>query len=403
MAVKQCLVLVGGLGTRLGDLVADVPKPMLPVGQRPFLAWLLRELSRFGIDDVVLLTGYLSAVVEVALPLLIAELPRKMRVRISREPVRAGTGGALYNAAALLDEQFLLVNGDSFFDCTLGPMLAMQPEEGVLGRLMLRELTDASRYGVVALEGTVITAFKARPAPGQAGTIYGGVCVLDRGILAYLRPQCSLEQDVLPLLAQAGLLRGTVCNGWFIDIGIPEDLARAQQDLPQLLSRAALFLDRDGVCNVDHGWVGTAERFEWIEGALSAIKEATARRLHVFVVTNQSGIARGYYTEDQLKALHHWMLNQVLAAGGTIDDWRYCPFHPEGELLEYRRSSDWRKPGPGMIVDLVKAWRLDRSRCVMVGDQTTDLAAAEAAGIAGYLFPGGNLATFVRPILDTLT
>ena len=403
-AITQAAILVGGLGTRLGSLVADLPKPMLPVAGRPFLSWLMQELSRFGIEDVVLLTGHKSEMVEAAVPALVAGLPRAMRVRVSREPVRAGTGGALHHAAGLLEGRFLLVNGDSFFDCALGPALAGGVEPGVVGRLMLREVADASRYGVVRLCGDRVEAFAARPdgkgAGAAGGVINGGLYAFERGVLEAVTAQCSLEADVLPGLAQAGRLRGALGQGWFIDIGIPDDLARAQEELPRRLARRALFLDRDGVCNVDHGWVGTRERFEWVPGAREAIRDATAAGWHVFVVTNQSGVARGHYSEADLRGLHRWMLDEVLAAGGTIDDWRYCPFHPEAPLEAYRRVSDWRKPGPGMLLDLMQAWRLEPGRCVMVGDQATDMAAAAAAGVSGHLFTGGNLQAFVRPLLE---
>lgn len=400
--VRQCVVLVGGLGTRLGALVADVPKPMLPVAGRPFLAWLLREVSRFGITDVVLLTGHMSDVVEAALPELQAWLPRQMRLTISREPMRAGTGGALYHARALLQERFLLLNGDSLFDCVPGPALAAENDEGLLGRLMLRPVADASRYGVVALQGDRITSFRARPEVGQPGIINGGVYVLARAILEHIEPQCSLEQDVLPALAEAGRLGGTLADSWFIDIGIPADLARAQQELPRQLHRPALFLDRDGVCNLDHGYVGSVDRFDWMPGAKQAIAEATGRGWHVFLVTNQAGVARGHYTEDDVRALHRWMLDEVLQAGGTIDDVRFCPYHPEGVIDTYRQVSDWRKPAPGMILDLLRAWQLDPAQCVMVGDQPSDMAAAAAAGVTGHLFAGGDLAAFVRPVLESL-
>lgn len=400
--VRQCVVLVGGLGTRLGSLVADVPKPMLPVAGAPFLASLLREVARYGITDVLLLTGHLSEVVEAALPALEAGLPRPMRIMVSREPVRAGTGGALHHAADRLQDRFLLLNGNSFFDCPLGPLLAVPPHAGVLGHLMLRTVPDVSRYGVVKLEDDRVVAFQAQPEEmGQTapGVINGGVYVLDRSVLEYVSPQCSLEQDVLPGLAASGRLRGTLAEGWFIDIGIPADLARAQHELPARLARRALLLDRDGVCNVDHGWVGTRDRFEWVPGALDAIVAASRLGWHVFVVTNQSGVARGFYTEEDVVALLGWMQSEAMRAGGTIDDVRYCPYHPEAPLETYRRASGWRKPGPGMILDLARAWRLDPADCVMVGDQASDMEAAAAAGVRGHRFAGGNLADFVRPLL----
>jgi D,D-heptose 1,7-bisphosphate phosphatase len=398
LTIRQCAVLVGGLGTRLGPATATTPKPLLTVGDRPFLAWLLREVARYGITDVLLLTGHLSEVLQASLQGLRERLPQAMTLAVSEEPVRAGTGGALHHAREHLHDNFLLLNGDSLFDCDLAPLLT--PEPGVMGRLALRRLADASRYGVVELEGDRVTAFRERPAPGSPGLINGGIYRLDRRVVDRTAPMCSLERDVLPGLARDGLLRGTESAGWFIDIGIPPDLERAQSELPRRLARPALFLDRDGVCNIDHGWVGTRDRFEWMPGAKAAIRLAHAHGWHVFVVTNQSGVARGLYDEAAVQDLHRWMLEEALHAGGTIDDVRYCPFHPEAAMPAYRRSSSWRKPEPGMILDLLRAWDLNPGRCALVGDQATDMAAAAAAGVAGYLFPGGDLAEFVRPILD---
>ncbi len=406
MTIRQCAVLVGGLGTRLGPITATTPKPLLTVGGRPFLAWLLREVARYGITDVLLLTGHLSEVLQAGLQDLRGRLPRAVTVATSEEPVRAGTGGALHHAREHLHDNFLLLNGDSLFDCDLAPLLV--PEPGVMGRLALRRLRDASRYGMVELDGDRVTAFRERPVsglPGEtqgvcAGLINGGIYRLDRRVVDRTTAVCSLERDVLPDLARDGLLRGTESTGWFIDIGVPPDLERAQAELPRRLARPALFLDRDGVCNIDHGWVGTRDRFEWVPGAKAAIRLAHARGWHVFVVTNQSGVARGLYDEAAVHDLHRWMLEEALRAGGTIDDVRYCPFHPEAAVPAYRRSSSWRKPQPGMILDLLRAWDLDPGRCVLVGDQATDMAAAAAAGVAGHLFPGGDLAEFVRPILD---
>lgn len=306
--------------------------------------------------------------------------------------------GALHHAREHLHDHFLLLNGDLLFDCDLSPLLV--PEPGVMGRLMLRRLPDASRYGVVEMSGDRVSAFQERPAPGSPGLINGGIYRLDRRVVDRAAAVCALERDILPGLARDGLLRGTESEGWFIDIGIPPDLGRAQVELPRRLTRPALFLDRDGVCNIDHGWVGTRDRFEWMPGAKAAMRMAHVRGWHVFVVTNQSGVARGLYDEAAVQALHRWMLDEVLQSGGTIDDVRYCPFHPEAAVPAYRRSSSWRKPEPGMILDLLRAWELDPRQCVLVGDQATDMAAAAAAGMAGYLFPGGDLAEFVRPILD---
>ena len=399
--VRQCAILAGGLGTRLGALTAHTPKPILPVGGRPFLAWLLGELLRFGVEEAVLLTGHLAPQVEDTVREAAARLPRPIRLVFSVEPSPAGTGGALHWARENLAERFFLLNGDSLFDANLARLLADAAADGpeVVGRMMLRRHPDAGRYGVVDTAGDRITAFRERSVSSGPGTINAGVSLFDRRVLDEVTPECSLERDVLPRLAARGALRGTVADGYFIDIGVPDDFARAQAELPRRLRRPALFLDRDGVLNVDHGWVGTRERWEWTPNAQEAVAAATGRGWHVFIVTNQSGIARGHYDEAALRTLHAWVEDELRRAGGTVDDWRFCPCHPDATVECYRHQAHpWRKPAPGMILDLLQSWDLDPAHCVLVGDQPTDMSAAEAAGIRGVLFDGIDLLATVKQL-----
>jgi D,D-heptose 1,7-bisphosphate phosphatase len=268
--------------------------------------------------------------------------------------------------------------------------------------MILRAVPDASRYGVVALDGGRVGAFAERGGPA-GGLINSGIYLLDRAVLDHVREDCSLERDVLPGLAARGKLSGAVDRGYFIDIGIPDDLARAQHELPAVLRRPALFLDRDGTVNIDHGWVGSRERFEWIAGAREAVAMAARAGYHVFVVTNQAGIARGLYTEGDVGVLHRWMCDEIRAAGGTIDDIRIAPHHPDHGPPAPPGMVDWRKPGAGMIRDLAARWGVDMAGSLMIGDRDTDMQAAAAAGIPGHLFPGGNLADFLRPLLRDRT
>jgi D-glycero-D-manno-heptose 1,7-bisphosphate phosphatase len=166
--------------------------------------------------------------------------------------------------------------------------------------------------------------------------------------------------------------------------------------MAERLRRPAVFLDRDGILNVDRGYVSSRANFEWIPGAIEAVKSLNDAGYYVFIATNQSGIARGLYTERDMQALHDFMADEFKRGGAHIDDWRYCPFHAEGTVKEFKRVSDWRKPGPGMILDLIKAWPVDRENSVLIGDKESDLQAAQAAGVRALLFNGGNLHDFVR-------
>jgi D-glycero-D-manno-heptose 1,7-bisphosphate phosphatase len=160
--------------------------------------------------------------------------------------------------------------------------------------------------------------------------------------------------------------------------------------------RPALFLDRDGVLNVDHGYVHRWEDFHWIPGAAAAVRAFNQAGWLVFVATNQSGIGRGYYSEADMHALHARMAEELAREGARIDAFYYCPHHPEAAEPAYRHPDPPdRKPNPGMLLRAFVEWPVDRGRSLMVGDKPADLQAAARAGVRALLFPGGDLARFL--------
>ena len=147
------------------------------------------------------------------------------------------------------------------------------------------------------------------------------------------------------------------------------------------MSNKAVFLDRDGVINVDHGYVYQVDDFEFIDGVIEACRAIKAKGYKLVVITNQSGIARGYFSEDQFMQLTEWMDWSMADRGVDLDGIYYCPHHPEKGEGEYQQDCDCRKPKPGMINTAAKFLKLDLSQSFLVGDKTSDLQAGISAGI----------------------
>lgn len=162
----------------------------------------------------------------------------------------------------------------------------------------------------------------------------------------------------------------------------------------------AVFLDRDGVLNVDVDYLYKIEDLQWVKGAREALAYLHKKGYQLFVVTNQSGIARGYYTVEDMEKLHKYMQNQLQEYGVQIEKFYYCPHHKEGKVAEYAVDCTCRKPKPGMLLQAMAEYAVDKEQSFLIGDSKRDVEAAQAAGIKGYLFTGGSLLDFVKNIIE---
>ena len=393
--VGQAVILAGGLGTRLGAATRETPKPLLEVGGAPFLDYLLWNVARHGIRRVLLLTGYLAPAFEARYG---DGRAHGVAIEYAVEPEPRGTGGALALAANRLDERFLLLNGDTLFDLNYLD-LATHLDDRALAAVALRQVDDVARYGRARLCDGRVEAFTEK-TEGGPGAINGGVYAMRRQAVERLaQGPSSLERDLLPVLVAEGRLAGAAYDGFFVDIGLPQTLGEAQAAVRTWRRKPALLLDRDGTLNVDRGWVHRPEEFEWIAGAREAIKWANDRGFLVFVVTNQAGIARGYYGEEAFDAFTSWIDAELAAVGAHVDATYRCPHHPEIGEGPYRRACDCRKPAPGLIQRALSEWGCDPARSLMIGDQEHDLEAATRAGIRSVRFTGGNLLSCVERAL----
>ena len=431
----EVIVLAGGLGTRLRSVVKEIPKCLAPIGDRPFLGYLLDWLVNQGVNHVVFSVGYLRE--QVIDYVQSNAWPFTYDFAIEETPL--GTGGGIRLALEKCREnQVFVVNGDTFFPVNLKEMSFQYAVT-----LALKPMKDFDRYGSVSVAPPVVgnyfsqgfaknqfpttstepshmeqslpsedNYFSGRDPKNQfssdftkpalkvtafqekqhceEGLINGGVYAIDRGRLelSSLPERFSFEKEVLEPGAAIGEIGGWVSDAYFIDIGIPEDYQKAQWAIPawfavQEASEAVLkadantlFLDRDGVLNrhILGDYVRTPEMWEWMPGILQAMALWARKFSHIVLVTNQRGVGKGVMTDAQLAKVHAHMMQGVLEAGGRIDLVLACTSVSEEDPR--------RKPNPGMFYEACDLFPdIDAKSSVMLGDAPSDAAFAKNCGI----------------------
>ncbi len=385
MKLKQALILAGGLGKRLGEKSLYCPKPMQLVNNEPFLNNLIWNLKRHNITNIILSVGYLSHAFQDFF-----KNGQEIGVEIIyvKEEKPAGTAGAIKKCEQYLDEFFLLINGDTIFDINYHD-LAKTFNHNKIGHLALNYVDDVSRYGEVKLNNSDIIDFTEKNATilNNPGYINSGVGIFHKKFAEFItHKETSLEKDIFPKMIKKKLLSAKKYNSFFLDIGIPKTLEDAQYLIPKWRSKSALLLDRDGVINIDYGYVHKMDNFEFINGAKETIKLANDLGILVIVITNQAGIARGLYSESQFRFFTDEINNRLIEFGAHIDKTYYCPHHPSEASKDYLQNCNCRKPKNGLIEKAKLDWKLDKEKCFLIGDKESDILAARKSGIKAHLF-----------------
>ncbi len=237
----QAVILVGGEGTRLRPLTSTVPKPVVPLVDRPLMGYMLEWLKGHGVEDVVMLMGYLAT----ALREVLGDGSQYgLRIRYIEEPEPRGTGGALKFAESLLDERFLMLNGDVLSDMDLSRQIEQHERTGARGTLALVPVEDPSAFGLVrTTEDRAVTEFVEKPSPDQIDTnlISAGAYVLERDVVDLIEPDrnVSIEREIWPQLVGHGLF-AFPHEAYWLDIGTPERYLEATYDLLEGTCRSSV-------------------------------------------------------------------------------------------------------------------------------------------------------------------
>lgn len=230
----EAIILAGGFGTRLKHILPDIPKPMAPVHGKPFLEYILAFLQKSGCSHAVLAVGYLKE----RIISYFGTQYRGMQVSYSEENAPLFTGGAIKKALTQCRQASVFVlNGDTFFDVDLAGMLCAFKQQNCALMVAVKQMHDFSRYGTVTLAGNTIAAFSEK-APCEQGLINGGVYLLKRDILHDYPDRFSFEQDVMESPVRGMPISAFRSDGYFIDIGVPEDYCRAQVEYQKFEAKA---------------------------------------------------------------------------------------------------------------------------------------------------------------------
>lgn len=382
----QAIILAGGFGSRLQNVVKHVPKPMAEIDSRPFLFYLVSKLHKHKFKKIIFSVYYLKEKIIDYFGNNFFGI--EIDYAIEDEPL--GTGGAILNCFKYLDldKSVFILNGDSFSNVDLEKMLEFHLLKKSDFTISLKFIQKPFRYGLVEFnnDGLVVN-FKEKSYEIDEGHINSGIYILNPKILKkfQLPNKFSFENDFLCKFFNKILLNAFESNDYFIDIGIPEDYIRAQKEIPLITKNKALFLDRDGVINYDYGHVGKIDDFKFIDGIFKICKYAQDNGFILIIITNQAGIAKGFYTENDFKKLTIWMENEFLKNDVKISKVYYCPFHKDSIFSEYKKDSFDRKPNPGMILNAINEFNINPSKSIFIGDRDTDEEASKRANVSRFI------------------
>ena len=395
MTSPKAIILAGGLGTRLRPLTDAVPKCLVPIAGRPLLDDWVDRLAAAGVSEARVNTHALPDQVRA----FIDRVNRSGRMRLSEsyEPTLLGSAGTIAANADLADDadEVIIIYADNVSDVDLSAMLADHRSHGEPFTMLLFRAPDPRACGIAELddEGR-IASFVEKPSAPKGDLANGGVYIVSASAYREIAAMKAFDIGFEVLPKFVGRMRGWVWEGYHLDVGTPETLARARRDAPGLRfkvprlhragGRPAVFLDRDGTIIEHVHYLADPGDVRLIPGAAEAIRTLREAGFACVVVTNQSAVGRGMITLAQLDLIHDEMTAQLALAGTKIDAIEFCPEPPSRADRTVIDHAD-RKPGPGMLFRAAGSMGLDLDESWMIGDMISDVIAGLNAGCKGSI------------------
>jgi D,D-heptose 1,7-bisphosphate phosphatase len=406
--MKQAIILAGGKGTRLQSRLNGLPKPLIDIAGKPLLERQIELLMRYGFDEVLILVNH--AADQIA-KFIDSKKHWPIRIECIDDGEPLGTAGATIAIYPKLQENFLVVYGDTMLDIDLERFEKFHLDSPLASATLFLHPNDHPQDSdlVEINRNNIIEQFYPYPHPDGAylpNLVNAGLYWIRKDaidIAGHEKKFSDFGKDFFPqLIERDAVLKGYNSPEYIKDCGTPSRLDKvcahllsgriASQNLNN--PQAAIFIDRDGVINEEMGRISKHENFHLTPGSKKAIKAINESNYRAVLVTNQPVIARGDCSEEDLKNIHNKMEALLGASGAYLDRIEYCPHHPDkgfpGERAELKIECNCRKPAIGMIEKAQKELNIDLRQSWFIGDSTADMLAASTAGIRSILVQTGH-------------
>ncbi len=359
------IILAGGKGTRISKYLKNIPKPMFKVDKFDFIEILLKNFSKYNVNKIYIAAGYRGKKIykkyhKKKVNLIDIECVLENRI--------LGTGGALSQFKGKTTKHFFVINGDTFFDVDLNNIYKNNKNY----KKIYIPLSNSNNYQSNK-KLTNLSLIKKKIVYNKKSRYFnGGIYFLNESIFKKIpKKNFSFEDDLLKFEIQKKNVLGEYFNNFFIDIGTQNSIKFELPLLIKYLKKPAIFIDRDGTLIEDKGYTYKLSDLKFKNNVIKILKKYN-KKYYFFIVTNQSGIGRGYYTEEEFFIFQMKIKENLSKKNILIDDIRYCPFISDAKIKRYRKKSKFRKPGNYMIKSLKNNFFIDYKNSFMIGNTAAD-------------------------------
>ena len=398
----KLVILAGGKGKRLG--LTNIPKPMVPICGKPLLYHQIELAKKYGIHEVYILSGFLS-------DSIINYFGDGERIGVKiihiteKEPL--GTAGAINQLRTLINEPFLVFNGDNLIELNLEKFIAFYNQNQSIASLIVQPTSYPMDCDILSLnEDKTLESIYTRPHPPDIqyfNIVNGGIFIFHPSIFSYITDKpANIEKDIIPKLLNAGEKITTYKTSEYIfDIGSPKRLKKAIKDykLRKINKnkldnyQKAIFIDRDGVINKEINHLNNPSDLNLLPKVVDAIKLINESDYLAIVITNQSAVARGLMSVNTLNEIHKKLESILGNQNVYLDEIFYCPHHPgleiQGNKNEFQIDCECRKPKPGMIKAAIHKFNIDIKSSFIIGDKSVDIQTGDNIGLNTILVKTG--------------